>query len=130
MSSSMSFATASLAAAIETQHPPVVAFPSANMWAPPCSPLAWSCPISGRNSTSLREQHESKLLVKCMLECYRAHPGQVAMLMDMAAVFLYPTPVDFTFFMVGYLTLESEKVHHSTTVCAVVRSGISLADVH
>lgn len=35
-----------------------------------------------------------------MMECYRAHPGQVAMLLDMAAVFLYPTPMDFTFLKV------------------------------
>ncbi|CAM9703159.1 unnamed protein product, partial [Hapterophycus canaliculatus] len=32
-----------------------------------------------------------------MMECYRAHPGQVAMLLDMTTVFLYPTPMDFTF---------------------------------
>ncbi|CAM9993139.1 unnamed protein product, partial [Laminaria digitata] len=38
--------------------------------------------------------------MKCMMECYRAHPGQVAMLLDMATVFLHPTPVDFTFLKV------------------------------
>lgn len=36
-----------------------------------------------------------------MMECYRAHPGQVAMLLDLAAVFLYPTPMDFTFLKVS-----------------------------
>lgn len=47
--------------------------------------------------SSLQEQHESKLLIKCLMECYRAHPGQVAMLLDMTTAFLYSTGVDFTF---------------------------------
>lgn len=58
--------------------------------------------IRGPLRSSLREQHESKLLIKCMMECYRAHPSQVAMLMDMTTVFLCPTPVDFTFLKVTH----------------------------
>lgn len=50
--------------------------------------------------SSLREQHECKLLIKCLMACYRAHPSQVAMLLDMTTVFLYPTAVDFYFLKV------------------------------
>lgn len=59
--------------------------------------------INTAGSTS-RHENETKLLVKCMMECYRAHPGQVAMLLDLAAVFLYPTPMDFTFLKVRFCT--------------------------
>lgn len=61
----------------------------------------WRCDNSTAGGTS-RQENETKLLVKCMMECYRAHPGQVAMLLDLAAVFLYPTPMDFTFLKVRH----------------------------
>lgn len=69
-----------------------------------CTPPALS-PCRSNNSTAgstSRQENETKLLVKCMMECYRAHPNQVAMLLDLAAVFLYPTPMDFTFLKVSW----------------------------